>query len=500
METRRQTPPTPNRTIPESILDEVLAERAANSQRLRAFIYARRSYDPNNIARAIADQTAEGRRTCEHNGWDVVDVFADPDNSASRHARKKRPDYDDMVKRVEPGECDVIVSWESSRLSRDITVFTRLADLCERTGVLLCMNGTVYDMRNPQQRFFAQFSVLQGGLESDTIRARSLRTMASLAREGRPTGFTPYGYAREYHPLTGKLIRQFPEPESAKIVAELTRRVAGGESLLSLARDMKARGVPAPRDGSDWIPITVRKLVLRPTNIGKRQHQGRIVGDAAWDPIVDEADFHAAGRVLADPARRTQKDTAVKFLMSGIGLCPEGHRIGVTSGAKNRKRYLCRTCFTVAIGVEVLDDLVAAAVLEYVERPEFVAALTPKAAGDDARDALALAEALEEELERARAMVGQVVGGRIQLSVTEYAAISAQLTEQIDTARAKAQDATVPAVLRRFAGPGARAVWAAATLPERRALIREVVKVTLNPAGQGARTVKPGRVTWDWRW
>lgn len=483
-----------------SLLDQAIAERGARASALpRAFIYARRSYDPSNLARAVTDQTAEGRQTCERNAWEVAGVFADPDNSASRHARKRRPDYDDMVKKVEAGECDVIVSWESSRLSRDITVFTRLADLCERTGVLLCLNGSVYDMRNSQQRFFAQFAVLQGGYESDTIRDRALRTMAALAREGRPTGLTPYGYAREYDPNTGKLIRQFPEPESAAIVAELTQRVAAGESLLSLAREMQLRGVPAPRGGSDWISMTVRNLVLRATNIGKRVHQGRVVGEAAWDPIVDEADYHAAVKVLADPARRTQKDTSVKYLMSGIGLCPSGHRLGVM-GSKTHPRYFCRCCGRAVIGVAVLDDLVTAAVLEYVERPEFAEALMPREADDAARDALALAIALEAELEQARAMVGQVVGGRIALSVADFAAISAQLTEQIEGARERAQSAGVPAVLRRFAGPGARPVWKAATLAERRALVRELVKVTLNPAGQGARTVKPGRVSWEWRW
>lgn len=488
-----------------SLLDQTLAERAVSTApRPRAFIYARRSSDPNNVARAVADQTAEGRRTCEHNGWDVAGVYADPDNSASRHARKRRPDYDDMVKKVEAGECDIIVSWESSRLSRDITVFTRLADLCERTGVLLCLNGSVYDMRNSQQRFFAQFAVLQGGYESDTIRDRSLRTMAALAREGRPTGYIPYGYAREYDPNTGKLIRQFPEPGSAAIVAELTRRVAAGQPLLALAREMRARGVPAPREGSDWLPITVRHLVLRATNIGKRVHQGRIVGEADWDPIVDEADYHAAVKVLSDPARRTQKSTSVKHLMSGIALCPNGHRLGVMGGSapgsKARPRYFCRHCGKAAIGVAVLDDLVAATVLEYVERPEFAEALVPREADDAARDALALAIALEAELEQARAMVGQVAGGRIALSVADFAAISAQLTAQIDAARERAADATVPAVLHRFAGPGARAAWGASTLPERRALVRELVKVTLNPGGQGVRTVKPGRVSWEWRW
>jgi site-specific DNA recombinase len=139
-------------------------------------------------------------------------------------------------------------------------------------------------------------------------------------------------------------------------------------------------------------------------------------------------------------------------------------------------------------------------VLAYVERPEFAVALTPRDLDDEAREALALAAQLESELERARALTGTVENGRLALSVADFAVISARLTEQIDAARARAQDATVPAVLKRYAGPGARKVWGASSLTERRALIREVVRVTVNPVGQGTRTPRPDRVTFDWKW
>jgi site-specific DNA recombinase len=483
-----------------SVLRKALAERAAMGRKLRAFIYARRSYDPNGLARAVSDQLHEGRRTCEHNDWPVAGEFSDPDNSASRHAKKERPDYDDMVRRTEAGECDVIVSWESSRLSRDIEVFTRLANLCERNGVLLCLNGAVYDMRNSQQRFFAQFAVLQGGYESDAIRDRALRTMAALARDGRPTGMVPFGYVREYDPATGKGLRQVPDEVTAPIVSELTRRVAAGVPLMQLAREMTERGVPMPKGGSKWQPTTVRHLVLRQTNLGKRVHQGRVLGDAAWPAIVDEADFYAAAKVLLVPGRRPSKDTSVKNLMSGLALCPDGHRIYTLGGAKiKNKPYICTTCHSVSMRVALLDDLVTAAVLAYVERPEFAAALAPVDADGEARAALALASTLEDELEQARTLAGTVVNGRLALSVADFAVISAQLTEQIEAARARAQDATVPRSLQRIAGPSAREVWAASNLHERRAVIREVVKVTLNKARvKGMHHIEPGRVSWEW--
>lgn len=482
-----------------SLLEQTIAQRAARP--LRAFIYARRSYDPGGLARAINDQLYAGRSTCQLQGWTVTGEFADPDNSASRHSRKARPDYEEMVKGVERGDCDVIVAWESSRLSRDITDFTRLADLCARCKVLLCLNGRMQDMRDTDDRFRAQFDALLGGYEADKIRDRNLRTMKGLAREGRPSGFTPFGYQREYDQETGELLRQYPEPEKAAIVAELTRRVAGGESLLSLAREMTARGVPTPRAGASWHPMTVRALVRRPTNIGKRVHQGRIVGDAAWDAIVEEADYHAAMKVLSDPGRRTQKETAAKYLLSGIALCPDGHRLYARAPSKGhpRGRYLCPKCFKAAIPMDTFDDLVTATVLAYVERPEFAAAFASRDPDAEAREALALATALEGELDEARRLAGTVVNGRLALSVGDFAVISAQLTAQIDEARSKST-AGAPETLRRFVGPRARAVWQASDLPQRRALIRELVRVTLNPAGVGQRQILPGRVTWDWRW
>lgn len=473
----------------------------------RAFIYARRSYDPHQSARSIRDQSTEGRRVCERGGWTVAGVFEDPDNSASRHSHKNRPDYDAMVKAVEAGQCDVIVAWESVRLSRDITVFTRLADLCERNGVLLCLNGTVYDMANSQQRFFAQMTVLQGSYEADTTRDRNVRTMGALARDGRPTGIVPYGFAREYDPRSGALLRQVPHPHQAAVVAELTRAVASGRTLMSLARQMRERGEPGPDPDADWTGMTVRALVKRPANIGKRVHRGAVIGDAAWPAIVEQEDYYAAMRVLSDPSRVTRRDTAVKYLMSGLALCgavtvPQVPcstplRPHTVSG---RMAYTCPACWGASMRVETLDDLVAAALLAYVERREFAGSLlAPMDAPDGVRDLMARIAEWEAQLAQARRLgVTVLPSGRLGMSAAMVSQYEVTLLPLIDRARRQVLEASVPAAVRMLAQGDAREVWGRFDLAQRREAVRGLVRVTVNRAGAGVRTVKPGRVTFEW--
>ena len=73
---------------------------------------------------------------CRRNGWEVVRIFTDNDRSASRYATKTRPEHVKLIKFIESGGADVLVTWESSRAQRDLDAYTKLRSLCERHGIL----------------------------------------------------------------------------------------------------------------------------------------------------------------------------------------------------------------------------------------------------------------------------------------------------------------------------------------------------------------------------
>lgn len=474
-------------------------------EQLRAFVYDRTSRDISGTAaeRANADQNTENERFCERQGWAIVGRFTDPGKGASRHSKKKRDDYERMVERVQRRECDVLVVWEASRAYRDLAVYVSLRDLCSKNRVLLCYNGQIYDMSRGNDRFITGLNALQAELEADNIRDRILRTTRLNAERGRPHGRLPYGYRRVYDERTGDLLEQVPHEAQAEVVREIARRAAGGESLYNIARSLNERAVPGPT-GRSWTPDIIPNMITKPTYIGKRQHQGVVIGDAEWAPILDEEVYFACVRLFSDPARCTIKSNSVKYLLSGIARCSVCKGICRPRRSYDREKwsYTCITCFKTQIRTPVLDDIVTFAVLEHVERPEFVEALTRSGADDSSRAALAEAQALEAQLAQARELAGKwdAALGRLVLSAASLAKLEAELLPRIEDARSRAQSVSVPQVLREIAGPRAREYWAAmeSDLVWRRAVVKAVVVPWLNPAGKGVRAIRPGRYDLEW--
>ena len=74
-------------------------------------------------------------------------MFSDNDRSASRYARKGRPQHRELIQFIETGGADVLVTWESSRAQRDLDAYTKLRSLCERQGILWSYAGRIYDLR-----------------------------------------------------------------------------------------------------------------------------------------------------------------------------------------------------------------------------------------------------------------------------------------------------------------------------------------------------------------
>jgi len=476
-------------------------------QGLRAFIYDRNSrlLRPGTST-STEDQRLENRRFCESAGAVVVGEFSDPGRSASRYAKQSREDYLAMVKGIESGACDVLVIWEASRAYRSTRAYLDLRDLCEKKGVLICYNGRVYNMRDRQDRFTTGFDALRAEDEAEQIRERVLRTTRLNAERGRPHGRIPYGYRREYDQETGALLQQVICEAEAAVIREAADRVLAGQSLWRIARDFDARGIPAPGgDGYEWTMLSVRGILMRPSNAGKRQHQGVVVGTATWDAILDEEVYYTITGILGDPARRTQRDSTVKHLLSGIPFCgpcmDEGtERFLKPANNGPARSYTCVKCFRVAVRTALLEEYVQHTVLAYVERPEFAAALRRQRADGAMASALAELQALEAQLEDARRLAATYDRGRFLLSPTSLAALEQQLLPRIEAARARAQEPTVHPAVRRLAAAGvsAGAVWGEMDLIEKRAALRGLVRIRINRTQQGARGIRPGRVGFDW--
>lgn len=463
---------------------------------MRAGIAARVSLDPRGEGRSVTEQVDECHAWAAREKWDVVAVLEEQ-GSASRFARSThaRTGWPEIIDLVSSGTIDILLTWESSRTTRQLRQYTELRDLCQQHGVLYGYSGTVYDLDTREGRFRTGLDALLNEDESARTSERVLRASRARAAAGTPHGKLPYGYRREYDPDTGALLRQIPDETTAPIAREIITRVAGGETLYAIAADLTDRGIPIPRpargrhNAGAWIPMTVKRIATSPTYAAQRVHRGEVVGPATWDALVDD-DTHqrALAAVEAMNARAPRADRSVKWLLSGIARC------GVCGGPMvhhvNRGRYSAYMCRDRSCTTRKRDDVDRHVVDRVLALLELVDT-SPGPAGDDPTVLQAQAE-LDALHARLTSFIDQAVDG--SLSAAALARVEARLRPQIDDAERRLRALRRPAALSRFDLSDPAALWEALDVGERRQLLAAAVTVTVLPTGKGHRTFDPARV------
>ncbi|WP_328846166.1 recombinase family protein [Streptomyces sp. NBC_00258] len=464
-----------------------------------ALLYGRNSRDPKKKGRSVADQIGSGRDLCEAHSWPIAEVFdQDVGQSASRHARKKRKDFEALLAAIEAGKGRIVVAWEASRYYRDIEAYIRLRNACMENAVLLCYNGQVYDLSKREDRKATAQDAIAAEDEAEGIRDRVLRTTRSQAKKGMPHGRILWGYARRYDPETGELIEQLPHPERAPVVLDIFQRVAAGETEYTIMKDLQSQGERLP--GVKWdyyhLPTMLRNIGYK----GRRVFQGEDFGDAVWDGIVPPDLFDAVQRILANEDRSTTRDYSVKHLLSGIarcGNCPDHPHLRVGK-ARGYLTYGCSAKFDTQMAETKLDAYVEEAVIKWLSSRAAVAAFQSTDQEKRAELARNRQQALEKQLEEARERASTFrPDGTPRLSIASLAELEDRLEPQIQAAKDEAEEMHAPPIVRSLIGSDDvdRRWNNEMTIEQRRAVLRSVVNIRLNKArARGVRTIEPGRI------
>lgn len=452
-----------------------------SARRTTAVIYARVSSDPRGRGRSVADQEAECRAVCDRESWSVARVFVDNDRSASRYSTKARPEFDRLVHHLRSGKTDVLVTWEASRLQRDLAVYVELRELCRERGVLWSYSGRTYDLSRTDDRLSTGLDALLSERESDMTRERVLRAVRSRAVRGRPHGRLTYGLRRLYDPETGDYRESVPDPEIAPIVVEVFSRVARGDSPTGVARDLTRRGVPTPRTSAVWRGSTIRNLIVNRAYLGERRMNGEMVAANAWPSLVDTRTWRTANARLSDPTRPGRRDSTVRALLSGVATC------GICNGklyATNRlgpyPTYSCHDRRCLGRSMRCLDDYVTGFVITLVDSDDRI-----RDQSEDAVEQDTLTVELDELRNRLGGFVEAAAAGEI--SPASLAGIEEKLLPKIADVEQTLVRARHSNDLPDLGGKTLAEVWETLDLAQQRDIIRATVDVVVLPVGAGKR-------------
>ena len=420
---------------------------------LRAGLYPRVSDDQDKTSRSVPQQVDDLRAVCGREGWRVAGEYPEPDRSASRFAKKDRPQWARLMADLTAGRLDVVVMWESSRGDRKLTGWSQFLDECRERGVLIHVTShhRTYDLSNARDWKTLAEDGIDSAWESEKTSMRIKRDLADAAERGRPHGRMAYGYMRQYDVRTGKLDKQVPHPEQAPVVTEIITRIADGEAVSSIVNDLAARGVLSPTGRERWSRGTICRLVLEGVvYIGKRRHNGGPLRDGNWPALVDEAVYWRAVAVLSDPARKPRgsgiRPGRARWLLSYIATCavcggPLSVRHLPRAGSKQIAYYRCIRRGCVSAPADWLEGFVADEVMRWCAEPGRYEQL----AGRDDTAAQAARDEAAAERGRLDQFEADAIAGRI--SAASFARIAAGIEARIAELDERARElATSPAL------------------------------------------------------
>lgn len=458
----------------------------------RAVIYCRISQDRTGAGLGVDRQERDCRALAERLEVDVVQVLTDDDVSA--YSGKPRPAYRELLGMIRDSRCDLVLAWHVDRLTRRPAELEEYVAVTEAAGVSTqTVQAGALDLSTPSGRMVARQLGAVAAYESEHKGAR----VRAAARQRAEAG----GYAGGVRPFGWKDGINL-EPAEAEVVRDACARILAGESLASIGRDLRARGVRGPR-GALVENSTLRTYLLRARNAGISVSHGEQVGRGQWEPIVSEETYLAVKSVLTDPGRRTNSGrNRVKWLGSLLYRC--GKCGGpMVSAMKSGKRggvaynYRCQAGSHVVIGRDETDAYVRQFVAALLRRPDVVAQFTAPATTDE--------EPLRDDLRAARARLEQVPADYANglLTGAQAAKATELIGEQVRQLEGKMADRATDRGLADMVTAADPGDWfTAAPVGTQRAILSALLEVTILPrkSGQGRPPGwKPGETYWDHR-
>lgn len=437
-------------------------------------------------------------------------VFVDPDFSASRYARRERPDYAALLEHIRSRTCEMVALWECTRGSRQMGEWVVFLDLCRDYGVLIRIFGedepTTYDPRRQRDREYLMKEGMAAEAEVERLRNRILPGQADAAQEGRPPGPMLHGYKRLYGGRTEEStsasghrrreIEQVVDEAKAPLVRQLVQDTLDGVPFQEQARRLNAAGVPTPSGRGLWTGVHIRRMILNPGYEGHRVHNGVIVARDVWPAIIDPDDAATLRVMLSTRHRSGYSDPRLTYQLTGAVLCGLCRRKLKSGTSKGVKRYECGflTCKRTAAPMAAMDVFVESLVqprLRSEDAARLFEAPPNSAAMDAARAELRVLQDRRDELYAEAANPGGP-------SMALVAATERTLLPKIGQAEQRLRQLQVPPVLSGFDPVELADHWPDVPVGVRRSVIVGLAELVLSPVGRGVRwsPVRLGESRW----
>ena len=298
---------------------------------------------------SITNQRMIVQNYCKQNNITLVREFVDDGYSGGNF---NRPGFKEMLKQLEQGKANLVITKDLSRLGRDMREASYYAEqFFPEHGIQYIAIADNFDTEHDNIMAPFLFAMNEVYLRDGSRKVKDV--LRSKRESGQYCACPPYGYRKDRE----NRHRLAPDEATAPVVERIFRRAAAGDSSRKIALDLNADGVIPPlkyrvlyRDefseegashASDtWNYTTVKRILKNPVYLGhtllgrskkvsvKSKKKVAVPRDS-WavtedthPPIVDKALFQRAQENLGRGTRNYRAyDHVRKSIFGGIAVC-----------------------------------------------------------------------------------------------------------------------------------------------------------------------------------
>jgi len=317
---------------------------------------------------SITNQKSLLLQYVKENNLKVYDIYIDDGYSGTNF---DRPNFNRLIKDIELGKINMVITKDMSRLGRDYIGTGNLIEkyFPEHSVRYIAVTDNIDTFLDSSNNDIAPFKAIMNDMYAKDISKKIKSSLKAKQKEGKFVGGrAPFGYNQDSNNKNHLVINE----EQAIIVKRIFNMCLEGLSFFKIAKQLTNEGVKTPAQYysfewksnynlkyGEWHSKTIRDILTNQMYIGdmvqnkrskvnykvkkvvKNNPKDYIIVENTHEPIINKEIFYEAQKRIPKNVGRNEKKE--NHLLDGLLYCGDcGHRISIQARRKKDNR-----CYTI---------------------------------------------------------------------------------------------------------------------------------------------------------
>ncbi len=328
---------------------------------------SREDDDKTEMSESIINQKSLLFQYVKENNLTVYDTYIDDGYSGTNF---DRPNFNRLLKDIELGKVNMVITKDMSRLGRDYIGTGNLIEkfFPEHNVRYIAVTDNIDTFLDSSNNDIAPFKAIMNDMYAKDISKKIKSSLKAKMKEGKWVGGrAPFGYDQDKNDKNHLVINK----EQADTIKRIFTMCLEGLSFYKIAKQLTSEGIKTPAEYysfewkshynlkyGQWHPKTIRDILTNRMYIGdmvqnrrskinykvkkviKNSESDYIIVENTHEAIIDRELFYEVQKRI--PKNVGRKEKKENHLLDGLLYCGDcGHRISITS--RRRKDNRCYT-------------------------------------------------------------------------------------------------------------------------------------------------------------